>query len=166
MRQTDVAVVGAGLAGSVTAAMLARAQEAFRRDLPAFDASALQGASLESMTRDPAALRGEIERLTTLATRQEVIGGRTMKAIMSPMKDENGRRLGTVLEWFDRTQEVATESELKGVIAAVTAGNLSDRISLDGKRDCRRDVVVVHELRARIGLTESMTEPSGERPRE
>ncbi|HEX5161577.1 MAG TPA: methyl-accepting chemotaxis protein [Steroidobacteraceae bacterium] len=117
------------------AAMLARAQESFRRDLPAFDAGALQGASLESMTRDPAALRGEIERLTSLATREEVIGGRTMKAIMSPMKDENGRRLGTVLEWFDRTQEVATESELQGVIAAVTAGNLSDRISLDGKRD-------------------------------
>jgi methyl-accepting chemotaxis protein len=114
--------------------MLGRAQEAFRRDLPAFDAGALKGASLESMTRDPAALRGEIERLTNLATRQEVIGGRTMKAIMSPMKDENGRRLGTVLEWFDRTQEVATESELQDVIGAVTAGNLANRISLDGKR--------------------------------
>ncbi len=117
------------------AQMLGRAQEAFRRDLPAFDASALQGASLESMTRDPATLRGEIERLTNLATRQEVIGGRSMKTIMSPMKDESGRRLGTVLEWFDRTQEVATESELQGVIGAVTAGNLANRISLDGKRD-------------------------------
>ncbi len=37
-----------------------------------------------------------------------------MKTIMSPMKDDTGRRLGTVLEWFDRTQEVATESELHG----------------------------------------------------
>src|SRR5688572_17411898 len=115
--------------------MLGRAQESFRRDLPAFDAGALQGASLESTTRDPATLRVEIERLTNLATRQEVIGGRSMKTIMSPMKDENGRRLGTVLEWFDRTQEVATESELQGVIGAVTAGNLANRISLDGKRD-------------------------------
>ena len=116
------------------AQMLARAEDAFRRDLPGFNASAIQGASLESMTRDPAALRGEIERLTNVATRQEVIGGRTMKTIMSPMKDENGRRLGTVLEWFDRTQEVATESELQDVIGAVTAGNLANRISLDGKR--------------------------------
>jgi len=116
------------------AQMLARAEDAFRRDLPGFNASAMQGASLESMTREPAALRSEIERLTNVATRQEVIGGRTMKAIMSPMKDENGRRLGTVLEWFDRTQEVATESELQDVIGAVTAGNLANRISLDGKR--------------------------------
>ena len=115
--------------------MLARAQESFRKDLPGFDAGKLLGASLESMTREPAVLRGVIESLTDIATRQEVIGGRTMKTIMSPMKDDTGRRLGTVLEWFDRTQEVATESELQDVIAAVTAGNLDNRISLDGKRD-------------------------------
>ncbi|HEU4778685.1 MAG TPA: methyl-accepting chemotaxis protein [Steroidobacteraceae bacterium] len=115
--------------------MLERAQESFRKDLPAFEASKVMGASLESMTRDPGAMRGVIERLTDIVTRQEVIGGRTMKTIMSPMKDDTGRRLGTVLEWFDRTQEVATESELNDVIANVTAGNLSNRISLEGKRD-------------------------------
>jgi methyl-accepting chemotaxis protein len=54
---------------------------------------------------------------------------------MSPMKDETGRRLGTVLEWFDCTQEVATEAELQQVITAVTAGNLENRISLEGKRN-------------------------------
>ena len=94
--------------------MLTRAQDAFRKELPGFDAGKLLGASLESMTREPAVLRGVIERLTDIATRQEVIGGRTMKTIMSPMKDDTGRRLGTVIEWFDRTQEVATESELHG----------------------------------------------------
>ena len=115
--------------------MLGRAQEAFRRELPGFNAANVLGASLDIMTRDPAALRGEIERLTDIATRQEVIGGRSMKAIMSPMKDATGRRLGTVLEWFDRTQEVATETELQQVIEDVTAGNLENRISLEGKRD-------------------------------
>jgi methyl-accepting chemotaxis protein len=115
--------------------MLARAQDSFRKELPGFDASKVLGAGLESMTREPDVLRGQIERLTDIVTRQEIIGGRTMKAIMSPMKDDTGRRLGTVLEWFDRTQEVATESELHDVIAAVTAGNLENRISLDGKRD-------------------------------
>jgi len=115
--------------------MLKHAQEKFRIDLPGFDASNVMGSSLESMTREPSVLRGMIERLTDIQTRQEVIGGRTMKQIMSPMKDETGRRLGTVLEWFDRTQEVATETELHGVIAAVTAGNLESRIKLEGKRE-------------------------------
>jgi methyl-accepting chemotaxis protein len=115
--------------------MLARAQESFRKDLPGFDAGKVLGSRLDSMTREPEVLRGAIERLTDIVTREELIGGRTMKTIMSPMKDDTGRRLGTVLEWFDRTQEVATESELHEVIAAVTAGNLENRISLEGKRD-------------------------------
>jgi len=115
--------------------MLARAQDAFRKELPGFDAGKLLGSSLDSMTKEPAVLRGVIERLTDIQTRQEVIGGRTMKNFMSPMKDDTGRRLGTVIEWFDRTQEVATESELHGIIAAVTAGNLDNRISLEGKRE-------------------------------
>jgi methyl-accepting chemotaxis protein len=115
--------------------MLKHAQEKFRIDLPGFDASSVMGSSLESMTREPSVLRGMVERLTDIQTRQEVIGGRTMKQIMSPMKDETGRRLGTVLEWFDRTQEVATETELQGVITAVTAGNLESRIKLEGKRE-------------------------------
>jgi methyl-accepting chemotaxis protein len=114
--------------------MLARAQDAFRQDLPGFNADAVLGASLESLTREPAALRGAVEKLTDPVTRQEVIGCRTMKTFLSPMQDGTGRRLGTVLEWFDRTQEIATESELQDVIAAVTAGNLEDRISLEGKR--------------------------------
>ena len=79
-------------------------------------------------------LRSQVERLAEPVTRQEVIGGRTMKTIMSAMNDDTGRRLGTVVEWFDRTQEMATESELQDVIGAVTAGNLDNRISLDGKR--------------------------------
>jgi len=115
--------------------MLSRAQESFRADLPGFDAGKIMGASLETLTREPSVLRGVIANLTDIVTRQEVIGGRTMKTIMSPMKDGTGRRLGTVLEWFDRTQEVATETELHQVITDVTAGNLDNRITLEGKRD-------------------------------
>src|SRR4051812_1960684 len=73
--------------------MLTHAQLKLRRELPAFDASQLLGSSLEGMTREPAVLRAEVERLTTSATREEQIGGRTMKAIMSPMRDATGRRL-------------------------------------------------------------------------
>ncbi|HET9863922.1 MAG TPA: methyl-accepting chemotaxis protein [Steroidobacteraceae bacterium] len=115
-------------------AMLARAQDAFRKDLPNFNADVVLGSSLESLTREPAALRAAVEKLTDPVTREEVIGGHTLKTLMSPMRDDTGRRLGTVLEWFDRTQEIATESELQEIIGAVTAGNLDGRISLDDKR--------------------------------
>src|SRR5690606_20168161 len=91
--------------------LMAALQEHLRRDLPAFDASRLMGMSLDELTRTPAALPADLEALSGIATREEVIGGRTMKSIVSPMKDENGRRLGTVVEWFDRSQEVADLAE-------------------------------------------------------
>jgi methyl-accepting chemotaxis protein len=115
--------------------MLTRGQQDLRRDLPSFDASKLVGAKLDVMTREPGALQAEVSRLTGTTSREEVVGGRTLKAIMSPMTEEGGRRLGTVMEWFDRTQEVATEQELQTVIASIAAGDLNNRISLDGKRN-------------------------------
>jgi len=114
--------------------MLTRAQTALRSELPAFDVAALPGACLESLTLKPAELRKQVEQLSETTTREEVMGGRTMKTTMSPMKDETGRRLGTVIEWLDRTQEVATESELQDIIVAVTEGKLDNRISLTSKR--------------------------------
>jgi methyl-accepting chemotaxis protein len=113
--------------------MLDAAQMDLRKDLPSFDSARLIGQSLDIMTREPDRLRGEINGLTGTSTREEMIGGRLLKAIMSPMVDAEGRRLGTVVEWFDRTQEVATERELHDIIAAVTAGELKQRISLTGK---------------------------------
>ncbi len=71
--------------------------------------------------------------LTTTHAAETKIGGRTIRQVANPMKDEGGRRLGTVIEWFDRTQEVATEIELQEVIGAVTEGDLSRRIALAGK---------------------------------
>jgi methyl-accepting chemotaxis protein len=113
--------------------MLAAAQSDLRKDLAGFDASQLVGKRLDAMSRDGARLRGEVERLNGTTAHEETIGGRLMKAIMSPMNDADGRRLATVIEWFDRTQEVATEKELQDIITAVTAGELDQRISLAGK---------------------------------
>ena len=115
--------------------MMEHAQSSFRGELPDLNPRALQGASLDVTTRDPARLRGEVERLTGTVTREETIGDSTLKTILSPMRDSSGRRLGTVLEWFDRTQELATEGELQHIITAVTAGDLGSRISLAGKQD-------------------------------
>ncbi len=113
--------------------MLQSAQAELRRDLPTFDVANLSGSKIDVMTRDASKLREQIAHLNGTSTREEVIGGRVLKSIMSPMVDAEGRRLGTVLELFDRTQEVATERELQDIIAAVTAGDLDRRIALEGK---------------------------------
>jgi methyl-accepting chemotaxis protein len=113
--------------------MLKAAQSELRRDLPTLDVAQLSGSKIDVITRDAAKLRDQMAKLNGTSVREEVIGGRVLKSIMSPMVDADGRRLGTVLELFDRTQEVATERELQDIIAAVTAGDLDRRIALEGK---------------------------------
>jgi methyl-accepting chemotaxis protein len=112
---------------------LGSAQADLRKELPEFDVARLLGARLDSISKAPAQLRSEISGLKGTQAREETIGGRILKSVLNPMNDDSGRRLGTVIEWFDRTQEVATERELQGIITAVTAGDLDQRIALEGK---------------------------------
>jgi methyl-accepting chemotaxis protein len=113
--------------------MLKAAEAELRRELPALNVAKLTGSKIDAMTREASRLRDQMAGLNGTSAREEVIGGRVLKSIMSPMLDADGRRLGTVLELFDRTQEVATERELQDIIGAVTAGDLDRRIALEGK---------------------------------
>jgi methyl-accepting chemotaxis protein len=113
--------------------LMLTAQQDFRRDLPGFDAGKLIGQSLDAFQPNAAQYRRVLEDLTGTHVSEIRLGGRTMRLVANPMKDEGGRRLGTVIEWFDRTQELATETELQDVIGAVTDGDLSRRISLADK---------------------------------
>ena len=65
---------------------------------------------------------------------QFVVGSRTLQTIVSPIVDGDGKRIGTVVEWQDRTQEVATEKEIGDLVAAVSDGKLDQRMSMAGKR--------------------------------
>jgi len=47
--------------------------------------------------------------------------------------DGTGGRLGTVLEWRNRTREVAVEHEVKSVVEEALQGNLEARLPVDGK---------------------------------
>ncbi|KRG40619.1 hypothetical protein ARC78_12365 [Stenotrophomonas pictorum JCM 9942] len=47
---------------------------------------------------------------------------------VAPVISAEGQRLGVVVEWRDRSQEVAVEAEVAGVIDAAAAGDLSQRI--------------------------------------
>jgi methyl-accepting chemotaxis protein len=47
--------------------------------------------------------------------------------------DAAGKRVGTVVQWMDRTQEVATEEEVQAIVAKAIEGDLTARIREEGK---------------------------------
>ncbi len=113
--------------------LMADSEQEFRRTLPKFNAAKLVGASFDAFHANPAHQRNLLAKLTKPFASEMKIGGKTMRITANPIVDEQGKRLGTVAEWTDRTQEVAVESEVQVIVAEALQGNLDRRIALDGK---------------------------------
>jgi methyl-accepting chemotaxis protein len=109
------------------------AQADFRRDLPALDAEKVVGANIDIFHKNPAHQRQVLAKLQTTHTAEVRLGGRSMRISASPVLDTTGTRSGTVLEWWDRTQEVRSEEEVARIVQKALAGDLTDRLSPDGK---------------------------------
>ena len=103
------------------------------KELTSLNASRLVGSSIDVLSTTAAEHRRLYAGLTNTHVEEKVIGGRTVRVTVNPMKDDTERRLGTVLEWVDRTAEVQAEAEIHAMVGAVTAGDLGTRISLEGK---------------------------------
>jgi methyl-accepting chemotaxis protein len=104
-----------------------------RHTLPNFDATRLRGSSLESLSPDPASQRRVLDTLTTVDVQERVLGEFTFRTVTNPVIGERGERLGTVMEWSQRTQEVRVEKELQSMLTAINGGQLGKRIDLAGK---------------------------------
>lgn len=113
--------------------VLSKAEVDIRRDLPSFSAVAVRGASIEQFHQNPARQRDTLQKLTERCRISFAIGGHTFSVTLNPVSGERGERIGTVLEWFERTQEVAIEQEMQQMLSAVVAGQLGKRIALAGK---------------------------------
>jgi methyl-accepting chemotaxis protein len=117
----------------IGAQMFARRQPEIRRSLPGFAASRLLGASLDILCADPTRQHGLLERLTGSQTQDVKLGECSFRIVVSPVMGRDGQRIGTVMEWTERTPEVAVESQMQSMLQAVLAGDLTQRLSLEGK---------------------------------
>ncbi|RTR38176.1 methyl-accepting chemotaxis protein [Shewanella canadensis] len=113
--------------------MFRAAQSDIVKDLPNFDANNLIGVNIDGFHKNPSHQRNLLGSLSTTYSSQLKVGGRTFKVVANPIKDDNGESIGTVVEWTDRTAEVAIEQEIDTIISSAAAGDLSHRVSTEGK---------------------------------
>lgn len=113
--------------------MMKTAESDLRKVLPNFDANNLVGNNIDVFHKNPAHQRSMLERLTDTYTTQITVGVRTFSLTANPIFSDDNSRLGTVVEWADRTSEVALEGEIDSLINAANEGDLTQRIDLTGK---------------------------------
>jgi methyl-accepting chemotaxis protein len=115
-------------------AMFERGEREIARAIPGFRADRLLGASIDTFHRHPqhqqrmvAEMRGEMKSEIQL-------GALTMGFTANPVISPDGERLGTVVEWADRTEEVQMEDELESIVAAARSGDLAQRVEIANKK--------------------------------
>ncbi|MFN8990127.1 MAG: methyl-accepting chemotaxis protein [Betaproteobacteria bacterium] len=140
---TNVMIVdGEGVIRYVNAALTAMmtANEAeIRKDVPGFRVQGLVGRAFEEYCN--VAQHGNL--LSNLKGTQRSslrVGACHFDLVASPVLDGNGVRIGSVVEWNDRTREVQAETEIATTVAAVANGDFSTRIELEGKQGFFRQV--------------------------
>ena len=122
--------------------MLERAQTDIRKELPDFDSRDLLGRNIDCFHKNPGHQRRMLAKLDSSYQTEIEVGGRTFRLAASPVLDDAGERLGTVVEWDDRTNEIAIEREIDGVVEGAVDGDFSRRISVENKEGFHKNLAI------------------------
>lgn len=108
--------------------MLTRAESDIRKQLPNFVASKLLGANIDLFHKNPSHQRSMLARLTAPHRAELSLGGRRFALDVVPVFDDGGQRLGSAVQWTDRTEECRAEQEVAQLVEAAAAGDFTKRI--------------------------------------
>jgi methyl-accepting chemotaxis protein len=112
--------------------MFGRLAAEFRKTMPSFDADQVIGNTFDVFAAVPALDAAHMATLSSGETADVTLGDAQLRITANPVED-GGRRVGTVVQWLDRTQEVATEIEAQTVVQTAIDGDLTRRIGETGK---------------------------------
>jgi methyl-accepting chemotaxis protein len=98
--------------------------------LPQFDPNRLLGSSFRSLHQ---ALSNQHGGEVAEQAIDVQLKGTTLRLVPNAVLDDSGRRLGMVVQWIDRTQEAAIETEVSSIVTRAIDGDLTARIIEDGK---------------------------------
>jgi methyl-accepting chemotaxis protein len=113
--------------------MMQRNEAELRRVLPAFDARKLIGSNMDVFHRNAAHQRTMLASLKTVYRTQIAVGNLHFGLSANPIVDAQGARVGTVVEWADRTAEVRIEDEIAAIVASAARGDFGKRVDVQGK---------------------------------
>jgi len=114
-------------------ALLRRQAVQIRKLVPSFDAEMILDSPLDIFHQVPALQKNHLAGLTTTHTADIEMGEASLRIVANPVMDAAGKRVGSVVQWVDRTQEVAIENEVEAIVAKAIDGDLTARIREEGK---------------------------------
>ncbi len=114
-------------------AMLRHNESELRKTLPQFDVGKLVGQSIDLLHKIPSHQNRLLAGLHEAHKTQIQVGHLHFSLSVSPIFNAQNERVGTVIEWADRTTEVTVENDVAAIVKAASEGDFSRRIAINGK---------------------------------
>ncbi|QIK38277.1 methyl-accepting chemotaxis protein [Caldichromatium japonicum] len=111
--------------------LLQEIEPEIRKHLPEFRADRLLGAPWSAL--QTSGHRSVLSENRAEQVDEVQLGGRLLRRVITPVINDQGERLGTVIEWTDRTNEARVEQELAALLESALQGDFSVRLDLAGK---------------------------------
>jgi len=114
-------------------ALLERRAGEIRKQAPHFDPTRVLGAPLAELSWMSSKLGRGSGAEGAPYTEDVALGNARVRLTVTPVSDAAGVRVGTAVQWFDRTEEVRTEEEVQAIVIKAIEGDLTARIGEEGK---------------------------------
>jgi methyl-accepting chemotaxis protein len=109
---------------------LMEGEQAMRERMPDFRVSKVLGSNFDAFHRDPAHQRALVPALKETHKARLKLGNMHFELAASPMFDSENQRIGTALEWMDRTADTDFRHGLRNVAQKAAAGILTARVQV------------------------------------
>jgi methyl-accepting chemotaxis protein len=119
---------------------LSQRESRLQEALPRFSMASLEGANIDIFHKDPSHQRHLLDKLDASHTANIEVAGYHFELTMLPLKNRNGTRTATLVEWRDRTQEVQLLNNVEQVVHQAQKGHLSKRIDLSKVEGVAQDL--------------------------
>jgi methyl-accepting chemotaxis protein len=108
-------------------------QSKLKSEFGNFNVDSLVGTSMDVFHNNPLHQSRLLETLTSTYQTEIQIQDLHFGLVANPVFDDEGERIGTVLEWEDRTEQVKIQNQIDELIISAAHGNLSTRIPMTNK---------------------------------
>lgn len=117
-------------ANKSTALLFADKQQQIRSAVPNFKAKDIVGSNIDLFHITPLVQNDFINNLKDNHRGVVDFGDCYFSISISPVLMNSGERIGTIIEWFDKTEEIKNEAEVQQLIEAAAQGDLGRRVNM------------------------------------
>ncbi len=125
-----------------------------KKEIPNFDCSNLLRQNIDAFHKHPEHQKSILDSLTETYTARIKLGAITLELVVNPIFDEQSKRIGTVAEWKDLTEQLQIEANIMLIASEVSKGELSSRICSKGLSGFEKTLAtLVNELLGSFSVT-------------